>query len=88
MRQVNNLCDNALIAAYGAGIRNVERRLVEEVADNLDMLPSELYTGIGETLLQTTARAFDPIGQDELIDAENRELLQRGEPNEASEKAM
>ena len=38
-RQVNNLCDNALLAAYSMGKRKITRAIVEEVAENLDMIP-------------------------------------------------
>jgi type II secretory pathway predicted ATPase ExeA len=38
-RQINNICDNALLAAYAAGDLVVSRAIVEEVAENLDMLP-------------------------------------------------
>ena len=38
-RLINNLCDNALLAAYAAGDNIIGRAVVEEVADNLDLLP-------------------------------------------------
>ena len=38
-RQINNLCDNALLSAYAAGEQIIGRQIVEEVADNLDLLP-------------------------------------------------
>ena len=38
-RLINNLCDNALLTAYAAGDSVVSRQVVEEVADNLDLLP-------------------------------------------------
>lgn len=38
-RNINNICDNAMLTAYGAGLRTIDRKTVEEVADNLDMLP-------------------------------------------------
>ena len=38
-RQVNNLCDNALLTAYSLGKKKVTREIIEEVADNLDMVP-------------------------------------------------
>lgn len=38
-RLINNLCDNALLAAYAAGEPIISRQMVEEVADNLDLLP-------------------------------------------------
>jgi general secretion pathway protein A len=39
-RNVNNLCDNALLAGYAAGETTISRDLVEEVALTFDMLPS------------------------------------------------
>ena len=39
-RNVNNLCDNALLAGYAAGETTISRELVEEVAATFDMLPS------------------------------------------------
>jgi general secretion pathway protein A len=39
-RNINNLCDNAMIAAYSNGERTIGRKIVEEVAENLDLLPS------------------------------------------------
>ncbi|MBE7515405.1 MAG: AAA family ATPase [Chloracidobacterium sp.] len=38
-RNINNICDNSMIEAYGAGERRIGREIVEKVADNLDMLP-------------------------------------------------
>lgn len=38
-RNINNICDNAMLTAYGAGSRTIDRKTVEEVAENLDMLP-------------------------------------------------
>lgn len=38
-RNINNLCDNALLAGYAAGDRIIDRKLIEEVAETLDMLP-------------------------------------------------
>jgi len=38
-RQINNLCDNSMLAAYAAGEQIIGRGIVEEVADNLDLLP-------------------------------------------------
>ena len=40
-RQINNLCDNAMLNAYGAGQRSVGRQSVEDAAKNLDLLPEE-----------------------------------------------
>ena len=38
-RNINNLCDNALLAGYAAGDLTIGRSLIEEVAEGLDMLP-------------------------------------------------
>jgi general secretion pathway protein A len=39
-RNVNNLCDNALLAGYAAGETIIGHELIEEVAETFDMLPS------------------------------------------------
>src|SRR6476661_7334205 len=38
-RNINNICDNAMLSAYAAGERLIGRQIIEEVAENLDMLP-------------------------------------------------
>ena len=38
-RNINNLCDNALLAGYAAGENVVSRAIIEEVAETFDMLP-------------------------------------------------
>jgi len=38
-RNINNLCDNALLSGYAAGDPTVGRNIIEEVADTFDMLP-------------------------------------------------
>ena len=38
-RNVNNLCDNALLAGYAAGETTISRATIEEVAESFDMLP-------------------------------------------------
>ncbi len=38
-RQINNLCDNSMLAAYAAGDTLIGRQIVEEVAENLDLTP-------------------------------------------------
>ncbi len=39
-RQINNICDNAMLAAYSAGEQVISRKIIEAVAENLDMLPN------------------------------------------------
>lgn len=38
-RNINNLCDNAMLTAYAAGERLIGRKIIEEVAENLDLIP-------------------------------------------------
>ena len=38
-RNINNLCDNALLAGYATGDLTISRAIIEEVAESLDMLP-------------------------------------------------
>jgi general secretion pathway protein A len=38
-RNINNLCDNALLAGYAAGDATIGRQIIEDVADTFDMLP-------------------------------------------------
>lgn len=38
-RNINNLCDNAMLTAYSAGEPVIGRGIIEEVAENLDLLP-------------------------------------------------
>jgi len=54
-RQINNICDNALLAAYSAGEQVIGRQIIETVAENLDMLPSRDNLIAAET-------AFDAPG--------------------------
>ena len=38
-RNINNLCDNALLTGYAAGEDVISRAIIEEVAETFDMLP-------------------------------------------------
>jgi len=65
-RNINNLCDNALLAGYAAGELTVGRAIVEEVAETFDMLPRldrGLQTGEENEL---PARMFSAAGRAEL----------------------
>lgn len=63
-RNINNLCDNSLLAGYAAGAEVVTRAIVEEVAETFDMLPrKERGRQLGEEreaparILSATSRA-------------------------------
>ena len=65
-RQVNNLCDNALLAGYAAGAETVGRSIIEEVAETFDMLPG---AGRGRQLgeeREAPARILTATGRSEL----------------------
>ena len=44
-RLVNNLCDNAMISAFMSDTRSIDREIIVEVAENLDLLPDRRRTG-------------------------------------------
>jgi general secretion pathway protein A len=68
-RNVNNLCDNALLAGYAAGEAKIQRDLIEEVAETFDMLPSnERGVQKGETR-EAPAPIFSAASRAELWSA-------------------
>ncbi len=67
-RLINNLCDNALLAAYAAGDSVVSRQVVEEVAANLDLLPRN------EQLL-ASEKPVEKVSSGGILTAEAREEL-------------
>ena len=68
-RQINNLCDNALLYAYSADTRTIDRRILEQVAGNLDMLPDQSVLIGPETSadLAPEARVLSEQGRSELV---------------------
>jgi general secretion pathway protein A len=65
-RNINNLCDNSLLAGYAAGDLTIGRSIIEEVAESFDMLPRPdrgLQAGEEREL---PARIFSPAGRAEL----------------------
>jgi len=67
-RQINNLCDNSMLAAYAAGEQIIGRQIVEEVADNLDLIPRRENTAANQ-------KAAENIGAARVLTAEAREEL-------------
>jgi type II secretory pathway predicted ATPase ExeA len=68
-RLINNLCDNALLAACAARDAVVSRSMVEKVADNLDLLPR-----LRETF-STNEKPAAKINSGGVLTAEAREEL-------------
>lgn len=67
-RQINNLCDNAMLAGYAAGEQIIGRHTIEDVADNLDLLPRKENVIISE-------KPIENIGSSRVLTAEAREEL-------------
>jgi general secretion pathway protein A len=67
-RQINNLCDNAMLSGYAAGEQIIGRQIVETVAENLDMLPQKEKLFASEIPQETlgTPRILTAEGRDEL----------------------
>jgi len=64
-RNINNLCDNAMLAAYSEGEQMIGRQIIEDVAENLDLLPTK-------DAIQTNEGALDaPIGRVLRADAQD-----------------
>src|SRR3977135_993632 len=75
-RNINNLCDNALLAGYAAGDLRIGRSILEEVAESFDMLPRmDRRVQAGE-VREVPARIFSDANRAELWAAGNG----KGEP--------
>ncbi|HKR02911.1 MAG TPA: AAA family ATPase [Pyrinomonadaceae bacterium] len=64
-RQINNLCDNSLLAGFAAGEETIGRSVIEEVAETFDMLPRGERGRQGEER-EAPARIFTAAGRAEL----------------------
>ena len=65
-RNINNLCDNALLAGYAGGETTIRRAIIEEVAETFDMLPrADRGMQPGEER-EEQARVFSAAGRAEL----------------------
>ena len=65
-RNINNLCDNALLAGYAAGEITLGREIIEDIAETFDMLPrSDCGMQQGEER-EAPARIFSSAGRTEL----------------------
>ena len=68
-RNINNLCDNALLTGFAAGEQTISRAIIEEVAETLDMLPrADRGRQMGEER-EAPARIFTAAGRAELWSA-------------------
>jgi general secretion pathway protein A len=79
-RNINNLCDNALLAAYAAGETVVGRSVIEDIAETFDMLPrSDRGLPSGEER-EAPARIFSSSGRAELWAAGTGSTESEAEP--------
>jgi general secretion pathway protein A len=65
-RNINNICDNALLSGYAAGASTIDQAIIEEVAENLDMLPrfeKGMQSGLENEL---NAKIFNAAGRAEM----------------------
>jgi general secretion pathway protein A len=70
-RNINNLCDNAMLAGYAAGDLTISRSIIEEVAESLDMLPRAERRAPGQDMRELPARIFSDVSRAELWAAGN-----------------
>ena len=65
-RQINNLCDNAMLSGFAVGESVIGRSIIEDVADTFDMLPKgDRGRQMGEER-EAPARIFTAAGRAEL----------------------
>lgn len=76
-RNINNICDNALLAGYAAGVLTIDRSIIEEVAESLDMLPRAERRAPTAEQTELPARIFSDRSRAELWAAGNG----NGEPS-------
>jgi general secretion pathway protein A len=66
-RNINNLCDNALLNGFASGASVISRGIIERVAKTFDMLPrNEHGSGLAAPSAETTARIFNSAARAEL----------------------
>lgn len=71
-RQINNLCDNSMLAGYAAVAHTIYRDIVEEVADTFDMLPRldlDAPSAIQGRRREAQTPVLTQVGQSELLSA-------------------
>jgi len=65
-RNINNLCDNALLSGYAASDATIGRNIIEDVADTFDMLPRADRGMQPGAESESQARIFSSAGRAEL----------------------
>ena len=78
-RQINNICDNAMLSSYAAGDQIIGRHVIEEVADNLDLLPEQQE-------IVANANPEAEVGSSRVLTAEARQELWNNQARTAPAK--
>lgn len=65
-RQINNLCDNAMLSAYAMGEEMISRQIIEKVADNLDLLPDKKLYVSGQASDVPASRVLNSEAENEI----------------------
>ena len=65
-RNINNLCDNGMLAGFAAGETTIDRSIIEEVAETFDMLPSGNRGRLSGEEREAPASIFSAAGRAEL----------------------
>jgi general secretion pathway protein A len=78
-RNINNICDNAMLAAYSAGEQVIGRKIIEEVAENLDLLPRQENLAPADLITDVPAgRVLRPEAGEDIWNAQSRAENIRG----------
>ena len=65
-RNINNLCDNGMLAGFASGDTTVGRSIIEEVAETFDMLPSGSRGMLSGEEREAPSSIFSAAGRAEL----------------------
>jgi general secretion pathway protein A len=79
-RQINNLCDNAMLAGYAAGEPIIGRQIIEEVADNLDLLPRKVMERETVEAALKPGHVLSSEGRSELWNNKGRPVMPSAPP--------
>lgn len=70
-RQINNLCDNSLLAGFAEGVSTITRDLVEDVARTFDLLPTAEYGRRATDVRVVASPILTSSGHQELLAAQS-----------------
>lgn len=72
-RNINNICDNAMLTAYAAGERLIGRQIIEDVAENLDLIPETASMSASTpATVSAPGHTMKPEARDDLLNGMER----------------